>query len=125
MDDASQAGNLLPSSGRAEAPALRILMLEDTPTDAELAQHELRKAGMAFTAQRVESRDAFIQALHDFRPDIILSDFTLPGFNGLEALEIVRQAHPEVPVIMVTGALRDTDAVELIHAGARDYVLKD
>lgn len=104
---------------------LRVLMLEDTPTDAELAERELRKAGIAFTALRVETREAFIKALAEFRPDIILSDYKLPDFNGMIALEIVQRDHPEVPVVMVTGALSDIEAVELIHAGAKDYVLKD
>lgn len=104
---------------------LRVLMLEDTATDAELAERELRKAGIAFTALRVETRTAFIRALDEFRPDIILSDYNLPDFNGIAALEIVRRAHPEIPVVMVTGALSDMEAVELIHAGAKDYVLKD
>ena len=104
---------------------LRILMLEDTPTDAELAARELRRAGIAFTSMRVETRDAFINALEEFHPDIILSDYKLPDFDGLSALQIVKREHPEVPVVMVTGALSDIKAVELIHAGARDYVLKD
>ena len=104
---------------------LRVLMLEDTPTDAELAEHELRKAGITFIAMRVETRDAFVRALDEFRPDIILSDYNLPDFNGMAALKIVQRSHPEIPVIMVTGALTDVAAVELIHAGAKDYVLKD
>ncbi|MFZ2161284.1 MAG: ATP-binding protein [Sideroxyarcus sp.] len=104
---------------------LRILMLEDTPDDAELAEHELRKSGIKLVAKRVETRDAFILALEEFQPDIILSDYKLPNFNGNAALEIVRRDYPEVPVIMVTGALKDIEAVELIHAGAKDYVLKD
>jgi PAS domain S-box-containing protein/putative nucleotidyltransferase with HDIG domain len=104
---------------------LRILMLEDTPSDAELMEHELRKANITFTSIRVETRDAFVHALEEFHPDIILSDYKLPNFNGMAALEIVRRDHPEVPVVMVTGALSDIDAVDLIHAGAIDYVLKD
>lgn len=104
---------------------LRILMLEDTPTDAELAERELRKAGVVYTAMRVETREAFIRALEDFRPDVVLSDYKLPDFNGMAALEIVRRDHPEIPVVMVTGALSDIQAVELLHAGAKDYVLKD
>ncbi len=104
---------------------LRVLMLEDTPTDAELAERELRKAGIAFTSLRVETRDAFVRALEEFRPDIVMSDYKLPDFNGMAALEIVRRDYPEVPVVMVTGALSDIEAVELIHAGAKDYVLKD
>jgi PAS domain S-box-containing protein len=104
---------------------LRVLMLEDMPTDAELAEHELRKAGIAFISMRVDTRDAFVRAIEEFRPDIILSDYKLPDFNGMAALEIVQRTHPEVPVVMVTGALSDIEAVELIHAGAKDYVLKD
>ncbi|HEY5994106.1 MAG TPA: HD domain-containing phosphohydrolase [Gallionellaceae bacterium] len=104
---------------------LRILMLEDTPTDAELAERELRKAGIAFTALRVDRKEAFIHALSEFHPDLILSDYRLPDFNGLEALQLVRRDFPYMPVIMVTGALSDIEAVELITAGAKDYVLKD
>lgn len=104
---------------------LHILILEDMPTDAELIEHELRKAKIVFTSRRVDRREAFIHALDEFRPDVILSDYHLPDFNGMDALRIVQREHPEVPMIMVTGALPDIDAVELIHAGAKDYVLKD
>jgi PAS domain S-box-containing protein len=104
---------------------LRVLMLEDTPTDAELEERELRKAGIAFVSLRVETRDAFVRALEEFHPDVVLSDYKLPDFNGMVALEIVQRDHPQVPVVMVTGALSDIEAVELIHAGAKDYVLKD
>jgi signal transduction histidine kinase len=104
---------------------LRILMLEDSSSDAELAERELRKAGINFISMRVETREAFTRALEEFHPDVILSDYKLPNFNGVAALEIVRRDHPEVPVIMVTGALTDIAAVELIHSGAKDYVLKD
>jgi PAS domain S-box-containing protein len=100
-------------------------MLEDTPSDAELEERELRKIGVPFTLKQVETRDDFIRALEEFNPDIILSDYNLPDFSGMEALEIVRRDYPEVPVIMVTGALPDIEAVGLIHAGAKDYVLKD
>ena len=104
---------------------LRVLMLEDTPTDAELAEHELHKAGIKFISKRVDTRAAFIHALEDFRPDIILSDYKLPDFDGMAALEIMCRDYPEVPVIMVTGAFSDIDAVELLTAGAKDYILKD
>ena len=104
---------------------LRILMLEDSPDDAELNERELRKAGLQFTAQRVESREAFSLALKSFQPDLILSDYNLPGFSGIAALGIVRHDCPEVPVIFVTGALSDMEAANLINAGAKDYVLKD
>lgn len=104
---------------------LRILMLEDTTSDAELEEHELRKIGIPFTLKRVETRDDFVRALKEYSPDVILSDYSLPEFGGMEALEIVRREYPEIPVVMVTGALPDIEAVGLIHAGAKDYVLKD
>jgi PAS domain S-box-containing protein len=100
-------------------------MLEDTASDAELIERALHKAGIDFTAKRVERQDAFAAALDDFKPDIILSDYRLPGFTGMAALKLVREYHPAIPVIMVTGALSDIEAVDLIHAGAKDYVLKD
>ncbi|MDD5179910.1 MAG: response regulator, partial [Gallionellaceae bacterium] len=104
---------------------LRILILEDSPFDAELMEHVLRKDGLAFTSMRVDTREAFVHALEEFKPDLIISDYHLPGFDGLTALKTVRQSHPGVPVIMVTGALPDIEAVEFIHAGAKDYILKD
>lgn len=111
---------------KAEAKKeLRVLILEDTPTDAELMERELHKAGLVFTAKRVETRDAFVSALEEFHPDIILSDYHLPDFDGMAALKMVRHDHPEVPVVIVTGTLADIEAVDLLRAGAKDYVLKD
>jgi len=103
---------------------IRILMLEDVPSDAELEKIELQDAGLAFTSLRVETREAFEQALDEFKPDIILADYRLPAYNGREALEYTCRTHPQIPVIMVTGALGDEAAVELLKMGARDFVLK-
>ena len=105
--------------------AIRILMLEDAPTDAEMAERQLRGAGMLFTSMRVDTRDAFVRALGEFKPDIVLADYRLPSFDGYAALKIVRKSHPDIPVVMVTGTLGDVAAVELLKSGARDYVLKD
>ena len=77
-------------------------MLEDTRSDAELEEYELRKAGINFALLRVDTREAFVRALLEFRPDIILSDYNLPDFSGIAALEMVQRDHPEVPVVMVT-----------------------
>lgn len=107
------------------AAKIRVLMLEDTASDAELIERALQKGSIAFTAKRVERQEAFACALDEFNPDIVLSDYSLPGFTGMAALKLVRELHPGIPVIMVTGALRDVEAVDLIHAGAKDYVLKD
>jgi PAS domain S-box-containing protein len=108
----------------ASARALRILILEDKPTDAELMQRAMREAGLDFSARRVDSRAGFIAVLETFAPDIVLSDYRLPGFNGAEALAHIRHVHPEVPVVVVSGVLGDEAAIELLKAGAKDYVLK-
>jgi signal transduction histidine kinase len=104
---------------------MRILMLEDVPEEAEWVERELRKSGLAFTAQRVQTRAQFTAAVEDFAPDLILADSKLPGFDGRAALEWVKHRYPDIPVIMVTGALGDEAAVEFLIAGASDYVLKD
>lgn len=104
---------------------LRILLLEDTPEDAEIRERELRNFGFVFVSQRVDTRDMFIQALDKFKPDIILADFNLLHFDILSALEIVQRDHPDVPVIIVSSVLSDSNALTLIKAGARDYILKD
>ena len=104
---------------------LRILQLEDVATDAELAVHALRNAGIAFVSTRVDTRAAFIAALTEFKPDVVLADYRLPHFDGHAALEIVRREHPEVPVVMVSGTLGDEVVTYLLKAGARDYILKD
>ncbi len=104
---------------------LRVLNLEDDESDSELIRRELETEWKAVEFLRVETREAFVHALGEFKPDIVLCDFRLPAFDGGSALAIVRQTHPEIPVIMVTGVLANGEAVKLIKAGARDYVLKD
>jgi diguanylate cyclase (GGDEF)-like protein/PAS domain S-box-containing protein len=104
---------------------LRILILEDEPTDAELIERALRKAGLNFVAQRVATRREFVDALDRFKPDIVLSDYKLPDFDGLSAVRLVRERDAQLPIIAVSGAVGDEEAVQLIRAGADDYVLKD
>ncbi|WP_167631756.1 PAS domain S-box protein [Mariprofundus ferrooxydans] len=103
---------------------LRILMLEDLPSDAEKAENMLRNAGMACTTLRVDNRKNFEQALDAFKPDVVLTDYNLATYSGREALKYVRSTQPQTPVIIVTGAVGDETAVELLKLGARDYVLK-
>ena len=105
--------------------ALRILILEDDPADAELEQRLLRTAGLDFTAVVVDTRPSYLAELAAFRPDVILADFALPGFSGTSALEMVQEQCPEVPFILLSGEIGDEAAVELIRQGATDYVLKD
>lgn len=104
---------------------LRVLNFEDDATDSELIQAELENEWTNLELLRVETREGFVHALEQFRPDIVLSDFRVLGMNGEEALQIVRQSHPEIPVVMVTGALGDIEAVRLVKQGARDYVMKN
>ena len=104
---------------------IRILLLEDLPTDAELVVDELQLSGLKFTYKLVDNENAFLQQLEDFRPHIVLSDYSLPTFNGMEALRIVRQRYAHIPVIMVTASINEETAVACMRAGAADYILKD
>jgi DNA-binding NarL/FixJ family response regulator len=103
---------------------LRILILEDVRTDAELCEDELREAGMVFTSRCVQDKISYLKALDEFSPDIILSDYSLPSFDGLSALKLAVQRCPDIPFIFVSGALGEETAIELLKQGATDYVLK-
>jgi DNA-binding NtrC family response regulator len=103
----------------------RILILEDEAWDANLAQRLLADAGLNLVAVVVDTKESFIEQMADFQPDIILSDYHLPGFTGQEALKIAQELHPDIPFIIWSGVLGDEAAVELIKQGATDYVLKD
>lgn len=103
---------------------LRILILEDNPTDAELMVRELRRVNIRFISNRVETKEAFARELKHFNPDLILSDYSLPQFDGLAALRLVQEQAPSIPVIMVTGSINEDTAVECIKAGATDYGLR-
>jgi PAS domain S-box-containing protein len=104
---------------------LRILMLEDVPMDAELLEFELRRSRIAFEARRVDNREAFVEAVRGFSPDVILADYTLPGFDGMTALLLAKEAAPVTPFIVVTGSINEETAVGCMRAGASDYLLKN
>ncbi len=103
---------------------LRILILEDVPMDAELVEYELGRASVEFDARRVDTREAFVEHLDQFRPDVILSDYTLPRFDGMAALALARERAPDVPFLIVTGSVNEETAVGCMKAGATDYLLK-
>ena len=103
----------------------RILILEDEAWDAERAQSLLTSAGLDFTCIVVATKALFTEKLDSFRPDVILSDYHLPGFSGEAALAIAQERYPDVPFIIWSGVLGDEAAVALIKQGATDYVLKD
>jgi DNA-binding NtrC family response regulator len=98
----------------------RILILEDIPDDAELAMRELRRAEISFQSKRVETKEGFLEALREFEPDVILSDFNLPQFNALEALGLLKELKNETPFILYTGSLTEEVAVECMKDGAAD-----
>jgi len=102
----------------------RILQLEDFPEDADLLDRELRKAGFRFVSRRVDNEKDFVAMLEEWHPDLILADYSLPGFDGRRALQLVREANPSLPFIFVSGAIGEEAAVDLLRNGATDYVFK-
>jgi PAS domain S-box-containing protein len=117
----------LPSHGANQSPnlVLRILHLEDNPADGELIQSMLEAGGIASTIQRVETPADFEAALNQGCFDLIISDHTLPSFDGLSALGLARKKDPEIPFIFVSGTIGEELAVDSLKQGATDYVLKD
>jgi len=104
---------------------LRILMIEDVPADAELEVRELKRAGLRVAHRRVETEEAYREALREFRPELILSDFSMPRFDGMSALAIARDLAPELPFIFVSGTIGEEYAIRALKNGATDYVLKN
>jgi len=104
---------------------LRILHLEDNPYDATLIQQSLKADGIFSEVLRVDSRADFVKALEKGRFDLILSDYTIPSFDGLSALGLAIQARSDLPFIFVSGTLGEDVAIESLKQGATDYVLKD
>ncbi len=103
---------------------LRVIHVEDSPTDSELVQSMLMANGVACEFQRVETREQLQGALGEADCDLILSDCTLPQFHGLEALEMARAHRPDLPFIFVSGTLGEEAAIQSLQRGATDYVLK-
>ncbi|MDX9821007.1 MAG: PAS domain-containing protein, partial [Syntrophales bacterium] len=103
---------------------LRILILEDNPADAELIEFELREAGISPDAKVVTTEKDFLRELLAFCPDVILSDYDLPGYAGPLALAEARRRCPDTPFILVTGAVSEERAIETLTGGAKDYVMK-
>src|SRR4030095_13523623 len=103
---------------------LRILILEDIPTDAELALRELKRAGLVFDSRRVLDEAGFMRALADFAPDLVLADYSRPQCDGLSAVRIVSTQCTQLPVIIVSGTVGEERAIEALKLGATDFVLK-
>jgi len=103
---------------------LRILLLEDSDDDADLTLRELRKEGLEFTVQRVETESDYRRQLLEFAPALILADYSLPHYDGMSALALAREICPAAPFIFVSGTMGEETAIEALHHGATDYVLK-
>jgi PAS domain S-box-containing protein len=107
-----------------QAEILNILILEDIPIDAEMIDRELRNANIEHNIRRVASKSKFLKELETSSPDVVLADYSLPQFSGLEALKIVRERGTKIPFILVTGMKNEEIAVECLKEGADDYILK-
>jgi PAS domain S-box-containing protein len=104
---------------------LKILHLEDSPSDALLIKNELTRSKINFERLLVDTREKFIDALDNYIPDVVLADHSLPSFDSIEALTIFQRKSIKVPFILVTAAMSDEFAVSTINKGADDYILKD
>jgi CheY-like chemotaxis protein len=116
--DDQQQWNLMPK------PTLRLLFAEDSPADVEIALRELRRAGISHAHLVTDSPGSFVSGLKTFRPDVILADFSMPRFDGMEALSLAREHAPATPFIFVSGTLGEEYAIRALRNGAVDYVLK-
>jgi signal transduction histidine kinase len=109
---------------KAPAKRLRILLVEDSEPDIELVHQTLLDSGLSISLVTVDTRDEFEAELRRQKPNIILSDYWLPTFDGGMALDIAKEIAPEVPFIVVTGGLGEEVVIEMLKQGATDYVLK-
>ncbi len=103
---------------------LHILLLEDSPLDAELIEAQLEEGGLRCAVHRVDTREDYVAALRGACPDLILADYSLPAFDGMAALALAQNVRPDVPFLFVSGALGEELAIESLKGGATDYVLK-
>ncbi len=103
---------------------LRLLHLEDDPVDAELITTTLTEGNIPCQSQLVDTRQAFVAALKEGRMDLILADYSIPGFDGMTALALARQHCPDVPFLFVSATIGEELAIDAMHQGATDYVLK-
>ena len=105
--------------------SLKILFVEDVLADAELNWREIEKCGIIFDKLLVDTRKDYLEGLKSFTPDLIISDYSLPQFDGMSALLLRNELAPLIPFILVTGSINEEVAVECMRAGADDYILKE
>ena len=115
---------LVEEMNEKEEVLYQILFLEDNPDDVELIEHELTEAGMKFMSRRIDNKGQFLKEVIDFRPDIILADYSLTMFNGVQAFRMLKEKNIIVPFILVTGVLSEELALECLKEGIDDFILK-
>jgi PAS domain S-box-containing protein len=103
---------------------MRVLLIEDSNTDRELIERELHRARLKFVSRQAKSSEDVRREIDDFRPDLVISDFTMPGFDGMSALRLIRERNASTPFIFVSGTIGEERAAEALKQGATDYVLK-
>ena len=105
-------------------PTIRVLQVEDSALDAELVLNQLDEDGITYEVQLVDDAPRFVAALEEFKPNIVLSDLSMPGFSGQHALELLRQRDEDTPFIFISATLGEEAAIEALRNGATDYILK-
>lgn len=110
--------------GSPDDPVVRVLVVEDNRNDAELALAELEDDGLRHEARVVDDEEAYLRALDEFQPDVVLSDLSLPGFSGQCALALLRQRDADLPFIYVSATIGEEAAIDALRNGATDYILK-
>lgn len=105
-------------------PPLRLLLLEDNPVDADLITATMTEGGIPCRSRRVDTRQDFVMTLKEGQIDLILADYSIPGFDGFTALTLARQHRPEVPFMFVSATIGEDLAIDAMHQGATDYILK-
>lgn len=117
------------SDQESSSPVVRILFVEDLVSDAELAKLEITRGLADWDSSlrflTTDNREGFLDAISTFKPTLIVSDFMMPGFSGMEVIELTLEHAPNIPVIILTGSINEETAVECMKAGATDYVLKE
>lgn len=117
------------SDQESSSPVVRILFVEDLVSDAELAKLEITRGLADWDSSlrflTTDNREGFLDAISTFKPTLIVSDFMMPGFSGMEVIELTLEHAPNIPVIILTGSINEETAVECMKAGATDYVIKE
>jgi len=113
----------------SDCSSIKILLVEDLKSDAELAELEITKGLSGWCDSvgflRVDNREDFLQSISNYKPDIIISDYMMPHFSGMEVIDLALKFSPSTPIVILTGSMNEETAVECMKAGASDYVIKE